>query len=58
MRRLRSGKHAASKRVIADTDEVLNLEAIRASEEKFAHKRKMKSPFKGSDLERDLKKNG
>jgi len=58
VRLLPSGRIAASRRLTSDTNEVLNLKAIRASESKFSHKREMKRPWRGSQQESSARRWG
>ena len=51
VKRLPSGRNSASRRLKGNTDEVLNLKAIRTSEAKFSHKREMKRSWRGSQQE-------
>jgi len=51
VKRLPSGRNAASRRLKSNTNEVLNLQAIRASESKFSHKREQKRAWRGSSQE-------
>jgi hypothetical protein len=58
VRRLPSGRNAASRRLTSNTNETLNLRAIRASEAKFSHKREMKRSWRGSSQEASAKRWG
>lgn len=58
MRRLPSGRLAASRRLMRDQDEVMNLRGIRTSEAKFAHQRGMRRLWGGSKQEQAARGRG
>ena len=58
MKRLASGRNSASRRLTSNTNEVMNLKAIRATESKFSHKREQKRPWRGSQQEASARRQG